>query len=100
MHALGWTREQAIEFMADNTGMGIGPVTAEIDRHITEPGQGLAYTIGELEITALRRDAAERLGERFDLRAFHDVVLAGGAMPLSILRERVLGWIDEQAGSD
>jgi uncharacterized protein (DUF885 family) len=100
MHALGWTREQAIEFMADNTGMGIGPVTAEIDRHITEPGQGLAYTIGELEITALRREAAERLGERFDLRAFHDAVLAGGAMPLSILRERVLDWIEQQATSD
>jgi len=99
MHALGWTREQAIEYMADNTGMGIGPVTAEIDRHITEPGQGLAYTMGELEITALRAQARDRLGAEFDLREFHDVVLRGGSLPLSILRERVLAWIDEREQS-
>jgi uncharacterized protein (DUF885 family) len=96
MHALGWTRAQAIEYMADSTGMGIGPVTAEIDRHITEPGQGLAYTMGELEITALRQQASDRLGAEFDLREFHDVVLRGGSLPLSILRARVLAWIDEQ----
>lgn len=99
MHALGWTREQAIEYMADNTGMGIGPVTAEIDRHITEPGQGLAYTMGELEITALREQARDRLGAEFDLREFHDVVLGGGSLPLSILRQRVLTWIDEREQS-
>jgi uncharacterized protein (DUF885 family) len=96
IHALGWTRERAIEYMADNTGMGIGPVTAEIDRHITEPGQGLAYTMGELEITALRAQARDRLGADFDLREFHDVVLRGGSLPLSILRQRVLAWIDER----
>jgi uncharacterized protein (DUF885 family) len=96
MHALGWTRDEAIAYMADNTGMGIGPVTAEIDRHITEPGQGLAYTMGELEISALRAQARDRLGANFDLREFHDVVLRGGSLPLSILRQRVLAWIDER----
>ena len=99
MHALGWTREQAIDYMADNTGMGIDPVTAEIDRHITEPGQGLAYTMGELEITALRAQARDRLGAEFDLREFHEVVLSGGSLPLSILRERVLAWTDEREQS-
>ncbi len=99
MHAMGWTRQEAIAYMADNTGMGIGPVTAEIDRHITEPGQGLAYTMGELEITALRAQARDRLGTNFDLREFHDVVLSGGSLPLSILRERVLAWIDEREQS-
>ncbi len=94
MHALGWSREQAIAYMADNTGMGIGPVTAEIDRHITEPGQGLAYTMGELEITKLRTLARDRLGDEFDLREFHDVVLRGGSLPLPILSKRVLAWID------
>ncbi|NKB88267.1 MAG: DUF885 family protein [Acidobacteria bacterium] len=97
MHALGWSRERAIEFMADNTGMGIGPVTAEIDRHITEPGQGLAYTMGELEISALRVQGEQRLGDNFDLREFHDVVLGGGSLPLSVLRTRVTTWIDEKA---
>ncbi len=97
MHALGWSRDRAIAFMADNTGMAVGPVTAEIDRHITEPGQGLAYTTGEIEISALRRRAEERLGEAFDLRAFHDALLEGGALPLSILRRRMQAWIDAQA---
>lgn len=68
-------------------------VTAEIDRHITEPGQGLAYTMGELVISELRADAERELGERFDLRAFHEAVLRNGALPLPLLREEVGRWI-------
>lgn len=93
MHALGWSRQRAIDFMAENTGMAPAAVAAEIDRHITEPGQGLAYTPGELKITELRRRAEETLGEDFDLREFHDVVLRNGALPLSILEEEVLAWL-------
>jgi uncharacterized protein (DUF885 family) len=97
MHALGWTRERAIAYMAENTGMTVEAVTAEIDRHITEPGQGLAYTMGELEITALRRAAEERLGGRFDVREFHEAVLQNGALPLPVLRREVMGWIERTA---
>jgi len=97
MHALGWTRERAIAYMAENTGMTVEAVTAEIDRHITEPGQGLAYTMGELEISALRKQAETRLGARFDLRAFHEAVLMHGALPLPLLRREVTRWIDQRA---
>lgn len=93
MHALGWSRERAITYMAENTGMTVEAVTAEIDRHITEPGQGLAYTMGELEITALRREAEQRLGAQFDVRAFHEAVLANGALPLPVLRREVQRWM-------
>lgn len=97
MHALGWTRARAIAYMAENTGMTVEAVTAEIDRHITEPGQGLAYTMGELEISALRKQAEERLGARFDIRAFHEAVLMHGALPLPLLRREVTRWIDQRA---
>jgi uncharacterized protein (DUF885 family) len=97
MHALGWTRAQAITYMAENTGMTVEAVTAEIDRHITEPGQGLAYTMGELEISALRKQAEERLGTKFDLRAFHEAVLMHGALPLPLLRREVTRWIERSA---
>lgn len=97
MHALGWSRERAIAFMAENTGMTVEAVTAEIDRHITEPGQGLAYTMGELEITALRRAAEETLGPRFDIREFHEAVLRNGALPLPVLRREVTAWIERTA---
>jgi len=97
MHALGWSRERAIAYMAENTGMTVEAVTAEIDRHITEPGQGLAYTMGELEITALRRQAEQRLGARFDIRAFHEAVLENGAVPLPMLRREVTQWIERIA---
>jgi uncharacterized protein (DUF885 family) len=99
MHAFGWERQRAIDFMAENTGMAPEAVAAEIDRHITEPGQGLAYTMGELVISRLRVEAEQALGERFDLREYHDVVLRNGAIPLSILEEQVRRWV-EVAGAD
>jgi uncharacterized protein (DUF885 family) len=94
MHVLGWSRQEAIAYMAENTGMTVEAVTAEIDRHITEPGQGLAYTMGELEISELRREAVRRLGSAFDIREFHHAVLRNGALPLPLLRREVSDWID------
>jgi len=94
VHAFGWTREQAIAYMADNTGFQRGPATAETDRHITEAGQGLAYTFGLLKILDLRAKAEAALGDRFDIRAFHEAILANGPLPLDILEREVTAWID------
>ena len=97
VHAFGWTREQAIAYMGDNTGFQIGPSTAETDRHITEAGQGLAYTFGLLKIVELRERAETTLGSRFDIREFHDVILRNGPLPLDILEREVMAWIDATA---
>ncbi|MBM3750238.1 MAG: DUF885 domain-containing protein [Acidimicrobiia bacterium] len=94
VHAFGWTRERAIAYMAENTGFQRGPATAETDRHITEAGQGLAYTFGLLKILDLRAKAEAALGDRFDLRAFHEAILANGPLPLDILDREVTAWID------
>jgi uncharacterized protein (DUF885 family) len=99
VHALGWTREQAIAYMAENTGFKIGPSTAEVDRHITEAGQGLAYTFGMLKILDLRERAELRLGPKFDLKAFHEAILKNGALPLDILDREVTAWIDATAAA-
>ncbi len=99
VHALGWTRAQAIAYMADNTGFKTGPSTAEVDRHITEAGQGLAYTFGMIKILDLRKRAEDRLGSRFDLKAFHEAVLRHGALPLDLLDREVTAWIDETAAA-
>jgi uncharacterized protein (DUF885 family) len=96
MHYLGWTREQAIEFMRANSAMPIHDIRAEVDRYIGWPGQALAYKIGELKIRELRKEAESRLGDRFDIRAFHDVVLGSGSVPLGLLENHVQTWIDEQ----
>jgi uncharacterized protein (DUF885 family) len=98
VHAFSWSRARAIAYMAENTGFKLGPATAEVDRHITEAGQGLAYTPGMLKIRELRRRAESRLGARFDLRAFHNAVLANGALPLDLMEREVLAWIEEAAG--
>lgn len=89
VHAFGWTRAQAIAYMADNTGFKVGPATAETDRHITEAGQGLAYTFGMLKILELRAAAEARQGARFDIRAFHEAILTNGPLPLDILEREV-----------
>ncbi len=98
VHALGWTRPQAIAYMAENTGFKIGPSTAETDRHITEAGQGLAYTFGMLKILELRATAETRLGSRFDIKAFHEAILKNGPLPLDILEREVTQWIETTAG--
>ncbi len=94
MHALGWSRDQAIAFLMENTALTELNVRNEIDRYITWPGQALAYKMGELKIRELRRRAEARLGDRFDLRAFHDAVLLEGAIPLDVLEEKIEAWIE------
>ncbi len=93
LHAERWSREQAIAYMRDRTGMPASEVEAEVERYVVWPGQACAYKIGQLKILELRERARRRLGERFDLRAFHDVVLGSGAVPLTILERRVDAWV-------
>lgn len=93
MHALGWTRERAIQFFRDHLALSETEIVNEIDRYIIWPGQALAYMIGRREIQALREEAKAKLGARFDLRAFHDEVLRHGAVPLSTLRRLIEAWV-------
>jgi uncharacterized protein (DUF885 family) len=89
MHALGWTRQQAIDFMTVHTALGANNIANEVDRYIAYAGQALAYKVGQLELLRLRAEARERQGSRFDIRRFHDVVLGEGALPLPVLRQVV-----------
>jgi prolyl oligopeptidase len=93
MHAFKWTRDQAIYYFKQNTGKSDLDIQNEVDRYISWPGQALAYKLGQLRIQALRAEAEKALGERFDIRAFHDTILATGAVPLDILERTVDEWI-------
>jgi len=93
MHAKGWTRKQAIDFMLANTALAENNIVNEVDRYIAWPGQALAYKVGQLEIRRLRTEAEKRLGSRFDLRSFHDIVLGSGAVSLQTLRQLVEQFI-------
>jgi uncharacterized protein (DUF885 family) len=93
MHYLGWTREQAVEYMRTNSALPLHDIRAEVDRYVGWPGQALAYKIGQLKISELRKEAEEQLGDRFDVRAFHNVVLGSGAVPLGVLEDSVKAWI-------
>lgn len=96
MHSLGWSRQQAIDFLAQNTALSMHNVTTEIDRYISWPGQALSYKLGEITIKRLRQEAEEALGERFNLREFHDVVLGNGSVPLNVLEQQVRQYIQQQ----
>ena len=100
IHSKGWSKDRAVAFMTDNSALTAANIDAEVNRYISWPGQALAYKIGELKIRALRSRAEETLGDRFDLRAFHDVVLGQGAVPLDLLERRIDSWIaqEKQAG--
>ena len=93
IHTKKWTREQAVQYYLNNIPNPEGDVRAEIDRYIVWPGQATAYKIGMLKIQDLRKDAETRLGDRFDIREFHDVVLANGSVPLKVLEELVNDWV-------
>lgn len=97
IHFKRWTREQAIDYMVDKTGMGRPEVTSEIERYIVMPGQACAYKIGMLKLQELRARARERLGTRFSDRAFHDFVLGNGALPLAILEQEFAPWLEAAA---
>ncbi len=96
MHYKGWSRQRAIDYFKSNAPKSELDIINEIDRYISMPGQALAYKIGQLKILELRAEAEKRLGEGFDIRAFHDVVLGSGAIPLDVLQATVHDWLDQQ----
>jgi len=96
MHAFGWTREQSVQFMLDNTPLSELDIRAEVDRYVAWPGQALAYKSGELVFKQLRDDATAALGEKFDLREFHQALLNNGALPLSLVSEQIDKYILEK----
>lgn len=93
MHTMGWTRQQAIDFLASNTALSMHNVTTEVDRYISWPAQALAYKLGELTIKRLRQKATEQLGDKFDVREFHDKVLENGSLPLPVLEQVIDDYI-------
>jgi len=97
IHAQGWSREKAVSYMLGNSALTRQNVEREVDRYIAWPGQATAYKVGEMLILLLRKQAEQQLGERFDVRAFHDMLLAEGAIPLPLLMARAGNWIAEQA---
>lgn len=96
IHAKGWTRDEAIKYMMDNSAMSRTDATAEVERYIAIPGQALAYKIGQLTISRLRAEAEKELGAKFDVRAFHDQVLNTGALPMKVLEAKIRAWIAAQ----
>jgi uncharacterized protein (DUF885 family) len=98
IHAMGWTRQQSIDYMKERTALSTHEVTTEVDRYISWPGQALAYKMGELKIRELRARAEKELGTRFDVRAFHDAVLANGSVPLDVLERQIDAWIAAAKG--
>ncbi len=97
LHALGWSREKAIDFLLEWTPIGRLTVEQEVDRYIGMAGQALSYKMGQIEIMSLRRKAEERLGDRFDIKGFHDTLLTSGAMTLPLLADTVEDWIESEA---
>jgi uncharacterized protein (DUF885 family) len=97
IHYFGWSRNRAIDFMAENSAMPLHDIRAEVDRYIGWPGQALAYKIGELKIRELRAEAEERLKDKFDIRAFHDAILVSGSVPLNVLDANIRNWIIQSA---
>ena len=95
LHAKGWSRQQAIDYLTENTPMPVLEIVSEVDRYIASPGQALSYMVGRLEIQRIRAEAQRRLGSRFDIRAFHDRLLADGSLPMTVLDQVMTAWADE-----
>ncbi len=96
LHVMGWDRQKAIDYFKANAPKQENDIIVEVDRYIVSPGQALAYKIGEMKIKELRKYATEQLGNRFDIREFHDHVLANGAVPLPILEKQIKDWVEEK----
>ncbi|WP_346838107.1 DUF885 domain-containing protein [Microbulbifer sp. SAOS-129_SWC] len=99
MHAMGWSQEQAVQYFLQNSAVPEGAVRSEVRRYLTLPGQATSYKIGMMKILELRQKAKTELGDKFDIRAFHDTVLGGGALPLPMLEKRVDNWIEQVKNS-
>jgi len=99
LHAMGWTRQQAIDYMTENSVLAENNIVNEVDRYLTWPGQALAYKVGQLEILKLREEGRKRLGDRFDIKGFHDAVLRNGAVALPVLREQVEAYYAQIEGA-
>jgi uncharacterized protein (DUF885 family) len=99
LHAKGWSREQAIRYMGDNSSMAPSDIEAEVERYIVWPAQALGYKVGQLRISAMRERAERELGERFDVREFHSQLLRDGAVPLDVLEAKIDRWIRVRAGT-
>jgi len=96
MHDMGWTRQQAIDYFLANASKNEHDITVEVDRYIVWPGQALGYKIGELKIKGLRAFAKKELGDKFDVRQFHDQILGNAALPLDVLEQRIKDWVASQ----
>ena len=96
LHAMKWSRQQAIDYFMANAAKTEADIINEIDRYISDPGQALAYKIGQLKLLELRERARTALGDKFDIRGFHDTILATGAVPLEILERTADDWIAAQ----
>ena len=98
LHAMGWSRDRAKRFMLEHTALAPNNIDNEVDRYIVWPGQAVAYKTGQMEIWRLRRDAEQRLGDKFEIKGFHDAVLGQGAVSLPVLQKQVEAWVRRQAG--
>jgi uncharacterized protein (DUF885 family) len=96
VHAKGWTRQQMVDYFHQHSTEDEPSIQAEVDRYIAMPAQALAYKVGQLKILELRKRAQDALGPKFDIRAFHDEVLGGGALPMDVLDARIKAWIAGQ----
>jgi uncharacterized protein (DUF885 family) len=99
IHSKGWSEERAIQYFQDNSPLGDSKIRSEVRRYIVWPGQATGYKVGMLKILELREKAETELGDKFDIRGFHDTVLGGGALPLSILERQVDSWIGKMKQS-
>ena len=95
-HYKHWTRQQVVDYFHEHSTIDEASVQSETDRYMASPAQALGYKIGQLEILKLRQYAKDQLGDKFDIRAFHDEVLSGGALPMDVLSTRIHEWVGEQ----
>ena len=100
IHVLGWSRQEAMDYMLENTAEGYDSVSSEVDRYAAVPGQATSYLLGSLEIQRLRANAEQILGDRFDIREFHDRILVNGSVALPMLGAEIDAWITEKTAAD